>query len=231
MRRALHGRRGHRPSLHGLDTSEQSVGFAVDARGEVQGIRARGRRTAELETPQPRDGDCTTVSVTQLSAQLPVGAESADAAVAKVADENIAAEPAERVRRARHAPRRIERTTGCETAQQVTVGIEHVDETMTLACHVIVLLCILQRVGHKQITVDDADAERGIPGRNVRIAEGAVELYLFERRVEHVNRAGAEVGGEEEDSLGVGSKRQTLIYRTTASSRVIDLEDRVHAID
>src|SRR6266478_5085247 len=154
-----------------LERAEQAVLFAVYARREVQRVRAGGQRTPELESPQSLDHDCMPARIAQLSEQLPVGAESADTPVAEVTDENIAAESAEGVRGARLAPRRIERTPRGEAPQQVTVGIEHVDETVTFACDIVVLLCILQRVRHKEITVDGADAERCVSGRNVWIGE------------------------------------------------------------
>src|SRR5579872_5358999 len=101
------------------------------------------------------------MGVLQLAEKLPAVAERTDVTVTEVADENPAAEPAERVRSPRHAPGRIERAATGEAPQQMAVRIEYVHEAAARAGDVVVLRAILQRIGDKQIAVEQGDTSPG----------------------------------------------------------------------
>src|SRR4029077_11386722 len=81
----------------GCQRSEQPVGLVVQAGGEVQRIRDRVERgRGEPQSPEPVDRDRPAVRTHELSLELARhGVVRVDAAVAEVADEDVAAEGAE----------------------------------------------------------------------------------------------------------------------------------------
>src|SRR5258708_14503130 len=94
-----------------------------------------------------------------------------DPPVAEVADEDVAAEAAEGIRRTRDAPGRIERSAADQASQQMAVGIEHIDESVALACDIVVLLRVLLRESDEEIAIDVRDAEGRVARRDPRILE------------------------------------------------------------
>src|SRR5579862_6046701 len=135
----------------GRDRAEQAVGFTVRSGGEVQRVRLRAAATAQREAPQAIDCYGLTLSRLQLIDETSVLLVDIDAAVAKVTDQDLAAEPAECERGPCHAPGRIERTAAGEAAQEVPVGVEDVDEAVPGARDVIVLLIVLLGIAHEKI--------------------------------------------------------------------------------
>src|SRR5262249_57228307 len=80
-----------------------------------------------------------------------------------------------------------------------------------------------------EVAVDGRDAEGGEAGRDARVAEGAGDVHRLEVRVEDIDRARVEVGGEEEGARGVEALGEPLVDR--AGGRVIDGNDGVGRID
>src|SRR5215471_17559730 len=94
-----------------------------------------------------------------------------------------------------------------------------------------VLLC----VADKKIAIDVLDAERRKPGRYLRIGEVAFEFLIRggseTRRAigrKNIDRAGVEVGREEEDTVDVDAKHETFVNRT--ASRIVDSNDRLTGV-
>src|SRR5436190_18540780 len=99
--------------LAGRDRAEEPVRLVVRAGGEEEGVRVAVRAgVAELECPEAVDRELAPVRIPERAAVLEdPGADlgvGVDPAVAEVADEQVAAEAAERGRRPREAPRRIQ---------------------------------------------------------------------------------------------------------------------------
>src|SRR5207244_6130340 len=95
------------------DRSEQPVLLSGGPGEEVERVGRAGRgAVSERDRPQPVDCDRRAVAETQLALVYPRAAAlgvRADAAVAEVPDQEVAAEDAEVGRRERQAPRRDER--------------------------------------------------------------------------------------------------------------------------
>src|SRR5579859_4076206 len=75
-----------------IDDAENAVVLIVRSRGEEQLLRARRRAAAELQCPQPIDLHVLTVGSAQLADEIAAAVEGIDAAVALIADQDIAAE-------------------------------------------------------------------------------------------------------------------------------------------
>src|SRR5216117_2490033 len=117
------------------ERAEQAVVLATGARGEEEGVRRPVGGAAAAE------GDCPE-------------------AVAGVADEQVAAEGTEVGRREGEPPRRVELTLGSDAPEQVAGGVEGVHEPMALAGDIVVLVRVLQRVGHVDSAADVPDTEK-----------------------------------------------------------------------
>src|SRR5579872_4873673 len=167
------------PARRRRDLADQPVVLAVDAGGEVQILRIGPLEHAELQRPQPIDRDRLAIPAAQLAEELATVAERVDPPVAEVADQDRAAEPAEAERRAREAPRRVERPTRREPPDQLAAGGEHVDEAQPGPGDVVLLLLVLLGERHEQLTTDVFDAERREARRDVAIDEREL-VDLFE---------------------------------------------------
>ena len=155
--------------------------------------------------------------------------ERVDPAIAEVADQQVVAEAPEARRRQRDAPRRVQRPTAGEVANQAAVRIEHDDHSQSVPSRarrrrprVLVLL----GVGHEQIAVDVLNAERREMARNIRL-ELALQLALRDRvlvqGIEHVDLAVVEVGGVQQVLLAVGGERQPLVDGAFARRHLLRL--------
>src|SRR5207237_10641870 len=114
---------------------------AVDPGGEVEIARAAGRAVVtRRQGPQPVGDDGLAVLVGDRALEVEAAAlmlEGVDAPVAEVADEQIAAEAAERVRRDGQATGRVQRPARRDAADEAAVAIELVDEAVTGAGDVV----------------------------------------------------------------------------------------------
>src|SRR6266513_2507904 len=114
------------------DRAEQAVRLVVWPGGEEQRVRwPCASAVAEAKRPQALDLQRRAASTVQHAAALVLAVAKrivrivgVDAAVAEVADEQIVAEGTEVSRRKRQSPRRIERFSRRDTANQVATGIE-----------------------------------------------------------------------------------------------------------
>ena len=169
------GRRRHR-----RQRAEQAVRLVVEAGGEVHRVGvAAAAAVADLQRPQPVDLDGLAVGVVQVAqGGAGRGVEGVDAAVAEVAHQQVAAEGPEARRRQRQAPRRVERAARDQAllpAGQArrAVQVEHVDEAVALAGHVVVLVGVLLGVGDIDLAAQDLHVERGVALGEVRVGERA----------------------------------------------------------
>src|SRR6202035_1836444 len=96
--------------------------------------------------PQPVDHERLAVGAVELIDKPPARVEHVDPAVAEVADEDVAAEPAEGKGCPRDAPGRIERPAAGEAPQQKTVGVEYVDKAVAGTRHVGIPCRVLLRI-------------------------------------------------------------------------------------
>src|SRR5207244_10758614 len=64
-----------------------------------------------------------------------------------------------------------------QTVDEVAAGIEDVDKTVARPSDIVFFLCILECIGHEDLTVDIANAKGGVAGRKSRINKaGGVHL-------------------------------------------------------
>src|SRR6266436_4125321 len=164
------------------------------ARREIERIGTRRFPAAEGQGPQSVDHQWLAMGAFQFIDETAVLVEYVDLAVTEVADEDVAAESAEGIRRTRDTPRRIERPATDQPPQQMAVGIEHIDKAVTLACHVVVLVSVLLCISDEEIAIDVRDAEGRVAWRDPRILETAVggcrrDEPVGSRGAEHVDRA------------------------------------------
>src|SRR5579862_6106897 len=145
--------------------------LAGGSRREIQRIGLRLAPTAQSQGPQAVDHQRLAIGAVQLVDEMPVLVEYIYSAVAEVADEDVAAEPAEGIRRTGDAPRRIERPAADQASQQMAVSIEHVDKAVALARYVVVLLRVLHRVRHEEIAIDIRYAEGRVACRDPGVLE------------------------------------------------------------
>jgi len=117
-----------------------------------------------------------------------------------------------------------------KASEQVTAGVEGIDEAVAAAGDVVVGFGVLLRVGDEDRAVDVLDAEgREAPG-DLAIGEGAGPVLLGERVVEDVDARVVEIGGEEVGLARGVSLGQALEDRAVDRG-VVDLQDGVGRVD
>jgi hypothetical protein len=175
------------------------VALVVRPRGEEE----RVRRTApsaepELERPEPVDRERAAVARVQLAAMRELAVRplfiGVDLPVAEVADEDVAAEPAERRRCDGDAPRSVQLAVLRDPREQRAGCVVHVDEAATLAGDLVAPGRVLLRVGDEDASARALDAERRIVVGKRRIDERARLHDLRPGGVEDVDASVVEVG-------------------------------------
>src|SRR5581483_2781780 len=111
--------------------AKQPVSLVIHPSGEVQEVGCGSRRGAEGDGPQSGNLNGVTAGIMELSPELPTRGEHADAAITKIADQNLPARRPEVQRRPRDPPRGIERAARSKAGDPMSVRIEHVDEAAT----------------------------------------------------------------------------------------------------
>src|SRR5439155_27237497 len=135
----------------GNDVTEQSIALTIRTRREVQRVRARPAAAAQGQGPQAVDDQRLALSVVKRIDKPAIVLECVDPAVAKVADEDLAAEPPKRERGAGDAPRGVERPAAGKAAQQMAVGIKHIDKATAWPRRVVVFLSVAFRLAPEQV--------------------------------------------------------------------------------
>src|SRR5260370_39855000 len=104
------------------EAAEEAVLLTVRTGSEVDCIGVTASAPiADPQAPQPVDHDRLSVGIGQLAEEIAgAGVERVDVAVAEIADQYVAAKPAEARRSQRHAPRRIELLTLGESRLHLT---------------------------------------------------------------------------------------------------------------
>jgi hypothetical protein len=216
--------------------TEQSIDLLVRTCREVQRVRTGVAAATECQSPQAVDSQWIAVRILQLIDERAVIVEDIDSAIAEVANQDFAAEAAECKRCARDSPGRVERPSAGEAAQQVAVCIEYIDESVTVACNIVVLLIVLLRIGDEKVAIDVRDAKRRVAGRDVRVGEAAVRRRGREQAVrtaarpEYIDPTRAEVRRKQESSFRVHTKDQSLVDGPAGDGwrgRVIDRDHGV----
>src|SRR5262249_9979914 len=123
----------------------------------------------------------------------------ADAAVAGIGNEQVAADRSEPRRRHDHTRGRIERTSRGDPPEQLAATAVYVHEALAPAVHeAAVLRGVSLGVRHKQLAADVLDAVRGVPLGQVSVLERAGQMRFVELAVDHVDLAVMEIGRVEE---------------------------------
>src|SRR5262249_3651047 len=153
--------------------AKEPVGLVLGPGGIVERLGIAGRRAvAEREAPDILNHERMARAFAQSTELLAAGwVEGVDAAVAEVADQQVAAEGSKARRREHHAPRRVEVAARDEAAVEVTVGLEDVDKAVARAGLVIVGVGVLLGVADVELAVDGSDPERRVALRQAGIVE------------------------------------------------------------
>src|SRR5258705_10625495 len=91
------------------------------------------------------------------------------------------------------SPRRVQCAAGGDATDQLSVGVEHVDQAEPTAGHFVVLVGVLLGVGHVQVALQVLYAERCIARRQFRVDKGACPSDGMERIVEDVDPGGVKI--------------------------------------
>src|ERR1700722_7839851 len=116
--------------------------------------------------------------------------------VAEVADQDVAGKMT--ARDGSQAPRSVQRAAGGEPLEKGALGIEDIDETEPRSGNVVLVQGVLLGVGDIQLAAHVLDVERGETSGDRRVGERTgFERDGRELRVEDIDSALAEVGGEQ----------------------------------
>src|SRR6185295_1109880 len=122
--------------------------LVVGARGEEERFgRLMLEPVAEGEAPQTVDHERLSGSPLEFAEESPGGGiVRADRPVAEVADQETIAENAKSGGSDREGPRRVQPVTRDDPADELAVGVEHVDEAEACSRDVVVLGLVLFRI-------------------------------------------------------------------------------------
>ena len=110
-----------------------------------------------------------------------------DLPVAEVADEQVAAEAAERRRSPGEPPRGVELPVLGDAAEELPVEVVDVDDAQPTAVRLVVRPGLLLAVGHEDPVADRLDPERAVVLREPRIDERAGRAHRVPAPVEHID--------------------------------------------
>src|SRR5262249_13986696 len=94
---------------------------------------------------------------------------------------------------------------------------------------VVLLLFVLEGVGHVKFTVDGRDAKGRISVGQVRVAEHTARLDGLELRIKDVDRTGSKVGSEQESARLIEAEGEPLVH--CGGGRVVDGNYGVTGVD
>ena len=214
-----------------VELAEKTVLLFGRTSREVERARIAARAAvAEAECPQLVNLDAVAGFVLERAEEgAGRGVEGVDAraALAEVADEERAAEDAERCGRDDEAPRRVERAAVVDGEQRVfdAVGVEPADEAVADALHVFPCNRVNLRVGDVERAADILDVEgvESVPHRcrDGRVSEAASGGRQRKATVVHVDISVGEVGGVETVAAGVGADGQTRVNTARIADDVL----------
>src|SRR3984885_195545 len=183
--------------------AEQSVLLVVDPGGKPERVGAAVRRRPGQQSPQARLGerlagrlhiDLTRDVVCEVTAVL---GNDVDPAVTEVANEERASRGTPDGRRDSQAPGRVERTARGDAGDEAPVGAELVDDAEALTDRLPARARVGLVEGHEDVAVQRLRVERLEAARQPRVTElPGSRPDLLECRVEDIDLALAEVGGE-----------------------------------
>src|SRR5438874_3563453 len=155
--------------------------------------------------------------------------EHVDATIAKIAYQQIVAELAKIGRGESHAPGRVEIAVRNKAADEITIGVENINEPVTMARYVIVLGRILFCICHVEIATDVFNVERRVTCRNVRVSEGPSKVGGRKIHIKNIDGASMEVSSVEEVARSIASKSKSFVNRL--GGRFIHRKDSIGQID
>src|SRR5262249_17279292 len=183
------------------DEAVEAVRPARRAGEEVEVVgRPGGGAVAERDRPETVDRDRRPVRDSQLTLVHPLAVAAllvgADAPIAEVPDQEVAAVGAEVRRRHRESPGRVQRRVRGplrrDPSDELAVRRELVDLPETAARDAVLLLLVLLRVGDEEVAVQRLDVERRPSRRDVLVDER--QRQRLEGRIERVDTRVVEVG-------------------------------------
>src|SRR5437763_8239619 len=156
------------------DDAKEPVPFVSNSGGEESAIPQRKKipqpiklQRLAIGSPQRLDENASDRSV------------DVDKAVTEMPDPKFAVNLSE-------SPRRVEIPALGQPPKEVTAGIEHIDESTADTGNVILPICILLRVRHKDFAIEISNAERAVPTGKIRVYK-AVLIHLMKILVESLD--------------------------------------------
>src|SRR6266699_5134377 len=214
------------------EAAEEAVLLTVRPGSEVDGIGVTaGASVADPQTPQPVNQDLLPLGIDNRAEELAgTGIESVDATVAEIADQNRAGKWAEARRSLRQAPRRIEMPVLGESGKHVTAEIKSIHDAVGMPGDVVMLRCVLHRVGDVQHAARGYDIERSIAGWQLGIGER--RGHEIKRGVIHLDGACAEIRRVQESftSGGIRGHGKPFVHGTIGRSGVRGIVHRDDAV-
>src|ERR1700735_4187539 len=181
--------------------AEQSVLLVVDTRSEPERVGPTGRRSTGQQAPQARLGERLAGRLVNglardvVSEGTVVLGNDVDPAITEVADEERAGGRTPAGRRDSQAPGRVERAARGDAGDQAPVGAELAAEALTDRFPARARVGLVE--GHEDVAVQRLRVERLEAARQPRVPElPGSRLDLLECRIEDIDLALAEVGGE-----------------------------------
>ena len=163
------------------DETEESVPFVRNSRCEINARPKRKQipQAVELEWRPARSSQCFKESARRRIVVV-------NLAIAKIANPQFAFDQ-------REPPRRIQISVRNEAAQEIAARIEHIDEALAWAGHVIFSLRVLLGVGHVNLAIEVSNPERCITSWQRRIGE-TVRVNWLKILVKSLNATEVKIG-------------------------------------
>ena len=156
---------------HGIEAAEEAMALGVWSCGEVEGLWLAGAAAvAKGQPPKAVNHDGSIIRVAEQAVEFSSHRiEAHDGAAAEIADQKLAGVLAECARRQRDPPRRVDlaqlpaRVRTCDQARKgLGLRVERVDEPVSGAWNIIMLLIILLGEGDIDGPANIGDIEWGI---------------------------------------------------------------------
>src|SRR5439155_13408632 len=183
--------------------------------------------------PKAVDDDRLTVRIPEVCQEGAVaGLIGVDAAVAEVAHQQSPGQAAKTGWGDRQAPRRIKAAARNQSflaavQSRAAVQVEDIDESVTPAGHVVVLVRVLQGERDIELAPEHLHVEGRIAGGDLRVGEGrdrlevrVIDLHLARAEVGRVEHARAGRVEWEDRSRRTGRDRQALVDGAVGGGRV-----------
>src|SRR5271166_4024164 len=158
-----------------------------------------------------------------LAKEVAICVESVNRAIAKIANQHRIRELPEIGWRQSHSPGSVEHAPCRKSADELSIHVKDVNQTIARANDRVMLRPVLHRIGYKYLVVDELYSVRRVAGREVRVGERTRERGWIERKIKDVHLPAAEVRCQQKVARPIAQQREPFI--DGAGGRVIHYLD------